>query len=65
MAESLTKIVTDTVFDLCDEILNELIADHRKDDLMSSMGESGQIHAVIRALETARSRIKDAKDRIK
>lgn len=65
MADSLTKLVTDTVFDLCDASLVELIADYKRDDVLSSMGEGNQIQASIRALERARERLKVLKNNVK
>lgn len=65
MADSLTKLVTDTVFDLCDASLVEMIADYKRDDVLSSMGEGNQIQSAIRALERARERLKVLKNNVK
>lgn len=65
MAASLTKMVTDTVFDLCDASLVELISDYKRDMVLSSIGEAGQIESAVNALERARARIKEHKENVK
>lgn len=57
-------MTTDTVFDLCDAVLDELIDSYKHDLILSSMGEGNRIEAAINALEQARSRIKTIKDNV-
>lgn len=64
MADNLVKLATSTAFELCIEIINELMVEYRQRAAASIISDNEQLVAVD-ALSHARERIQAMKDKLK